>query len=161
MTARTRTRAASVSVAALLPTALLSGCDVPLIGDERSVESFCDTYWEQKDEYLTKYAERDEAIDAAGEEDPLLGVLAGLGTSMEALGDVVIIFDKLAKVAPDDIEPDVVAIRESLQKSIDNAGEAASNPLGALVGGLTSGLTTMGSWQRLSDYVVENCGEQA
>jgi hypothetical protein len=153
-------RATTAALALATTASLCSACDIPLIGDGRSVESFCSTYWDQKEAYLDKYATRSQQVAAAGEQDPLLGVIGGLGSSIEAMGDVVIIFEKLDKVAPDDIEPDVAAIRDALKESVNNAGEAVSNPLAALAGGLMSGLATMGSWQRLGDYVVTNCGEK-
>ena len=68
-----------------------------------------------------------------------------------------------------DIEPDVAAIRDSWKAQIDAGTKGGvglatgswGDALGGLATGLTSGLTTMGSWQRVGDYVVANCGESA
>lgn len=133
----------------------MSGC-----GTERSPKAFCAVYWQQKHEYLAKYNHAAATTQEVAKKNPLLGAFAGVATSLQAIGDVEIIFDKLDKVAPDDIEPDVAAIRDSLQKQTDSAGDAVHNPLGTLVNGLVSSLTTMGSWQRVSDYVVTECGEK-
>ena len=149
-----RMRAGGLLVAAALATGTLTSC-----GEERSVESFCAEYYEQKSQYLQKYDSLAEEVEAAGEEDPLLGAFGALGGAASAMGDAVIIFDHLDKVAPDDIQPDVAAIRDSLQKQIDSAGDSVNDPLSGLLGGLMSGLTTSGSWQRVGDYVVTNCGE--
>lgn len=140
-------------VAACLVAAVLAAC-VP----QRSPEAFCDTYWEQKQEYVSKYSEAEEALEQV--EDPLLGALGGAGMMAQAIGDVVIIFERLEAVAPEEIRPDVAAIRDSLKSQVDSAGEMATNPLGAIAGGLFSALATGGSWQRVSEYVVEQCGEQ-
>jgi hypothetical protein len=74
---------------------------------------------------------------------------------------IVIIFDKLDQVAPDDIEPDVAAIRDSLKAQTASAGGAYKDPIGTMLGGLVSSMTTTGSWQRVSDYVVAQCEEKA
>lgn len=153
-----RTGIAAMCVVPLLSTA---GCGaIPGTEDERSPEAFCKTYWEQKDQYVSKYNDRSALSDKLAEEDPMSGMLVALGSSVEALGDIVIIFDHLADKSPDDIRPDVEAIRDAMQKNIDNAGENVMNPLGGLASGLVGGLTTMGSWQRVGDYVVDNCGEK-
>lgn len=123
----------------------------------RSVDAFCSTYQEQKAAYLARYGNAGQQADSGDPAADLLGSAVQLGS---ALGDIVIMFDKLSKVAPDDIEPDVSAIHDSLQKQIDGASGAVKDPLGTIGGGLLQGLTTIGSWQRLEDYVVANCGER-
>ncbi|HPB73558.1 MAG TPA: hypothetical protein PLX71_11335 [Phycicoccus sp.] len=145
----TRRLAPLAVIAALLP----AGCGTP-----RTPEAFCTVYHEQKDAYLSKY--NAAAKDIENTKDPLTQTFAGLGMALGAMGDVVTIFDKLDKVAPDDIEPDVAKIRDSLQKQIDTAGNSISDPLGGLASGLMSALTTQGSWQRVNEYVVAHCGEK-
>ncbi|MGV1004808.1 MAG: hypothetical protein ACOYEV_08575 [Candidatus Nanopelagicales bacterium] len=148
-------RVAFGAVAGLLTTSLM-GCS-----PGRSVESFCSTYSEEKQAYVEKYDKASGAIKSAGEQDPLAGLLGGTAMVAQSLGDTIIIFDKLDKVAPDDIQPDVAAIRDSLKSQMESVSEMASNPLGALVGGLFQGLASGGSWQRVSDYLVVNCGVPA
>lgn len=132
---------------------LLGGC-----APSRSPEAFCATYWEQKEEYISKYDAAATELENTG--DPLVGLLGGTAMLAQSLGDTVVIFEKLERVAPDDIQPDVAIIRDSLQAQIDSASDMATNPLGALVGGLFQSLTTGGSWQRVGDYVVTYCGEK-
>jgi hypothetical protein len=140
---------------ALAAAALLAACGGDS-GPTRSVSSFCSTLASEKEAYLSKYDTRADTIESSSLDD-FSKAFASLGSAVEAMGDAVRIFDRLDRVAPDDIQPDVAAIRDSLQKQIDNAGDAVSNPLGALAGGLVSGLSTMGSWQRVEDYIETNC----
>lgn len=149
-------RVSAFSVALLVGGLLLSAC-----GSGRSVEAFCDTYWSEKEAYLAKYDKAASDLDAAGQQDALAGLLGGTAMMAQSLGDVVVMFDKLDKVAPDDIQPDVAVIRDSMQSQMDSASDMVSNPFGALIGGLFQGLTTGGSWQRVNDYVVVQCGESA
>lgn len=135
--------------------AALGGCS-----PGRSVESFCGTYWKEKQAFEDKYSKASDDIQAAGEDDPLLGLLGGASMMAQSIGDTVVLFEKLDKVAPEDIEPDVAAVRDNIKSQLDAASGAASDPLGALVGSLFMGLTAGGSWQRVSDYVVTNCGEK-
>ncbi|GAA4803326.1 hypothetical protein ACFQ0K_12185 [Nocardioides caeni] len=147
----------------LLLTVLAAGCDTDATAGAtppaRTADSFCATYWQEKDAYLAKYGARSDTVDQLSADDPLAAFLVSVSSLGEALGDVVIIFDKLEATAPDEIQPDVASIRDSLQKSIDSSGDAVDNPWGALLGSLVQGLTTQGSWQRLGDYVVDTCGE--
>ena len=118
---------------------------------------FRQTYNQQKTAYLAKYNAIDSQLNADENSDPLAAAFGGLGSSLEAMGDVVVIFDRLDQVAPSDIEPDVKAIYNSLVNEENDMSNAASNPLGALAGGLVTGLMTSGSWQRVGDYVTANC----
>lgn len=134
----------------------LAGCRV-----QRSADAFCDTYWEQTQAFQDRYEQAADDVRTAGEEDALVGVLGGLSMMAQSLGDTVVIFDRLDKVAPSDIEPDVAAVRDSLKAQMGMAGGAATDPLGSLVQGLFMGLAAGGSWQRVNDYVVANCGTSA
>ena len=126
-------------------------------GAERSPEAFCKVYDEEKTAYIAKYNERNDQVQALEGSDSLAAFVVAGGSIFEALGDIVIIFDKLDKVAPDDIEPDVAAIRDALKKQNESAKDSYDDPLGSLLGGLVSGLTTSGSWTRVGDYVSEHC----
>jgi len=126
-------------------------------GAERSPQAFCKVYDEEKAAYIAKYNERNDQVQALEESDSLAAFMVAGGSIFEALGDIVIIFDKLDKVAPDDIEPDVAAIRDALKKQNESAKDSYNDPIGSLLGGLVSGLTTSGSWTRVGDYVTENC----
>lgn len=147
-----RTGAATLLLASALA---LTACT-----SQRSPQAFCKVYWQQKHDYLARYGAAAAQTEAAGKKHPMLGVFSGLVTTFAAIGDIEIIFDKLDRVAPDDIEPDVAKIRDSLKSQTDSAGGAYKDPIGTVVGGLVSGLTTVGSWQRVSEYVVQQCGEK-
>lgn len=137
---------------ALIVVGLLSGCAQP-----RSRASFCHTLAQEKQRYLDKYEARLERIGRAGNDDLSSLLSAAVGTSVEAFGDVTVTFDKLAKVAPEEIQPDVEAIRDALERQRSTLKDVASDPLGALAGSLTSGLAAMGSWERVSRYIDQNC----
>lgn len=119
-------------------------------GQGRSVESFCATYEAEKASFIERYG---GGVQETG--DALTDLLGGVVMLGSLTGDVIIFFDKLAAVAPDDIQPDVEAIQESLERQRDAAGSL--DPLAILGTGLTSALTTGGSWQRVSDYITVNC----
>lgn len=142
-------------VLVLIVVGLLAGCAQP-----RSRASFCHTLAQEKQRYLDKYEARLERIDKAGNDDRSSLLSAAVGTSFEAFGDVTVTFDKLVKVAPEEIQPDVEAIRDALERQRSALKDVASNPLGALAGSLASGLATMGSWERVSMYVDQNCGTE-
>ncbi|MGH8897077.1 MAG: hypothetical protein ACRDZ4_08675 [Egibacteraceae bacterium] len=78
---------------------------------------------------------------------------------------MAVTFDKLEKTAPEEIQPDVEAIRDARQRQRDALKDVVDNPLGALAGSLTSGLFTLGSWERCrcpsSSTVVGSCDRQA
>jgi hypothetical protein len=135
----------------------LSAC-----GSERSVDAFCRVYGEQKSAFIKKYHDRaalarDLNESTSFDRDPLAGFFVSFESLFEAMGDAKMVFVKLDAVAPDEIEPDVAAIRDSISGSIDSSKEAASNPLSAMVGGLVGGLTSAGSWNRVGSYVEANC----
>lgn len=119
-------------------------------GQSRSVESFCETYQNEKATYLERYG---GGVASSGDE--LADVFNGILMLGSALGDVIIIFEKLADVAPDDIVSDVEAIHDALERQRDSAASLDSlEILGATV---TSAVITGGSWQRVSDYITLNC----
>ncbi|HEX4493381.1 MAG TPA: hypothetical protein VH914_19410 [Acidimicrobiia bacterium] len=135
-----------VSIACVLATAALVA---PLAAcshsTPRSVTAFCNTLAQQKQQFLSEY-------DTSGQ-DPLQGFVTG----MSSLGEIPVIFDRLDKVAPPDIEPDVAAVRDSFKQQLGSVSGMASNPLGGLIGGIASSLTAAGPFQRVSDYVTANC----
>jgi cyclophilin family peptidyl-prolyl cis-trans isomerase len=129
-------------LALLILTALLAGCGA---GSSRSVAHFCTTLVEQKQQFSKNYDNSNEPLQA-------------FVTGMASLGEIPVIFDRLDKVAPTAIEPAVAAVRDSLNNEIRQAGNSASNPLGALASGLVSALISAGPFQRVQDYIAANCG---
>jgi hypothetical protein len=141
---------AALPLALCFTMTLLPGC-----GTQRSVAAFCDVYVKQKQTYLAKYNAVQD--DISKEQDALTAALKGLSGSMAAMGDAARIFDALDKVAPDDVEPDVAALRDYFQKMVDSAGGSVKDPAGTLLGNLVGGLAVQGSWDRVGKYVQKNC----
>ena len=93
-----------------------------------------------------------DGFDAAATiSDPFGSLL----TVAAAPGDLVVLFDKLAKVAPDEIQSEVEAIHDSLKDQQDAMGDAIDNPLGAIGSSLISGLTNAGSYQAVDEYTPD------
>lgn len=150
-------------ISLMVSSVLLSGCALHIPGTGislggRSAEKLCDTYQQEKDAYVTKYAGRGEAISDAGS-DSATAALLTLGMTMETIGDIAVMFEKFASVAPDDIRPDVEAIRDSFGGYIGRSGDAVKDPLGSLVSGLLASLATQGSWLRFEQYISQHCSE--
>ena len=112
---------------------------------ERSARAFCAEYNKEKQAYLDKY-----------NRNPGEGV-AAFTQLMGAVSALPQLFDRLAKHAPDEIQSDVLNIRDTLkaqqQVAIDNAG----NPLGGLVASMATGMMSANSWERVGQFVEDNC----
>lgn len=137
-----------IALAWILSAGVLAACSS---GPPRTVASFCSTYFAQKSDFLQRYSVPINSNASFGE------AINGLATGFASLGAIPVIFDHLDKVAPDDIEPDVAAIRDSFKKELDLMGGAASNPLAALAAGFLTSLTSTGPFQKVSDYIAANC----
>ncbi len=120
----------------------------------RSVERFCDTFADQTAELEAKYAQR---FDTLSDQDPLIGLLGTTGSIVEAVGDAVVLYTELEAVAPDDIAPDVAAVRDALSSQLDAMRQAGSDPFGAMFSGVVTGTAVMGSEQRVNQYVATHC----
>ena len=124
-----REKGANVVVGTIVGVIVLS--ILPIHGYVQSRPSkanFCKTYLAEKHRYLARY---DRTTG-----DPMQDLANGIG----AMSAWVPMFDRLAKVAPDEIQSDVEHIRDSLEAQQQSAGQAAVDPLGALGAGLVSGL---------------------
>jgi hypothetical protein len=140
-----------VALAALAALALaLTGCGKAGGGSERSAESYCDVWKREATRLHDKYQAAADGTDA----DPFGSLL----TVAAAPGDLVVLFDKLAKVAPDEIQSEVETIHDSLKDQQDAMGDAIDNPIGAIGSSLISGLTNAGSYQAVEEYTTEHCG---
>ena len=143
----------SIVIAFIAVSGLATAC---LSEPERSAAEFCSVMDKHKQRYL---ANMENATSNVGNENSAIAVITGLGQTASALGDLTIMWDELAAVAPQDIRADVDKIAKSYSAQMDSAGDAMSNPLGSLASGLTSGLTTSGSYQRVDQFVGDNCDE--
>jgi hypothetical protein len=140
----------SIISALVILQVVLGGC-----GDGRSIEAFCGTVETEGQRLSDKYEARFSATDP--EEDPLGSLLFGLGSLAEGLGDAVVLYDRLEKVAPEEIRPEVAAVRDGLQQQVDAMSNSASDPLGALGAGLFGGFAMQGSMSRVDAYIVSHC----
>ncbi len=149
----------------ILRSVLLSGLVVVVVGpllqacagDGRSVEAFCSTYREEKEKFQDTYSGIGSNSDDPDQ------VLTDLMLGIQSLGDVSVILDKLDKVAPEDIEPDVAAVKKSWDDMTAGMGDQASQALnpGGLLGGMLKGLIlgaqSNGSWTRVGQYITDHC----
>jgi hypothetical protein len=134
---------------ALAPAA--SGCAVG--GTERSAEAYCDKYESGFDEIKADYPEVDQY--STSDENPLVLLLQ----TGSAYGDIVALIGEMAEVAPDEVQTDVERVHETLEKQLDDAGGAVSDPFGTIAGQLVEGITNAGAFERMSRYTLEHCGE--
>lgn len=127
----------------------IAGC-----AEERSATAYCDTYdagfAQIKDDYpeIDQYESRDD-------QNPLTMLLSLTG----AYGDIVALIGDMSEVAPDEIRTDTERVHETMQSSIDNAGDVLSDPLGALGGQLVAGIASSGAFERMDAFTVQHCGE--
>jgi hypothetical protein len=130
-----------VTVVALVVTGLtVGGVGIhAAAGPHRSTKSFCQVYSTEKAKFIHETNGND------------------LASGLSAVIGMPQMFDRLDKVAPDEIEPDVANIRDALKKSEDAAGGALGNPLGALGQSLVAGIEAGPSWERVANFVDQNC----
>lgn len=128
---------------------LVSGC-----GDRRSAQAFCQTFHSQSATLGAKY--RAAAQDSSASQ---IGTLNGLATVVGVPGDLLVMFTAMDKRAPDDIEPSVAGVIDSLKREEDALGSGSI--LTTLVGGLAASLTSSGAWQNVNNYISRNCGRSA
>lgn len=139
---------AVVGVLLLVP---LSACG----HTKRSPEALCDVFRKESIRLHDKYESQMSAANGQG--DPLAGLFAGVGSLLQAQGDMVVMFERLDRVAPDDIEPDVAAVRDAFKQQAEAMRNAASNPLGAFGAGLLGAIQSSGSWEQVDTYVTKHC----
>jgi hypothetical protein len=141
----------SALLATLTGVLLLSSC-----GDERSVSKFCSTAKHQQTRLQAKYQQQADSLGNTS--DPLLGLIGGIGMLTGAQGDLVVYFERLSKVAPSEIQPEVEAVRDSFKAQAEATREMATNPLGSLASGFIGGLQSSGSIEVVDQYSRQNCG---
>jgi hypothetical protein len=124
-------------------------------GTERSAEAFCSTLREEKQRILDQF----NAGANPDTEDELLKMLSGLGASVQAMGELRTYFNKLEKVAPEEIQTEVEIVAGEWGRQVEDAGDAASDPLGGLTSALVGGLATSGQLEAVNRYALRECGE--
>jgi hypothetical protein len=151
MSLHPRLHPAAVGLVALLVVAGLGGC-----AQSRSPDAFCEVMAEHRDRYEVATSSAIAAVEGGD----AAGLITGTAGMIAALGDLQLMWDELADVAPDEIVADVEKVRDHNQEQLDSVGDAISDPFGALAGSLASGLVNSGSYTRLNDYADEHCGSR-
>lgn len=128
-----------------------------LVGPQRSVGAYCETLERESDRLTAKY---DEQVSDAEEADPLAGLVAAFAMTAEALGDLAVLSEKLAELAPEEVRIEHETVAESMRGQADRLEDAAGDPLGALVGGVVSAVVDSGSFRVVDEFSLENCGLQ-
>lgn len=113
----------------------------------RSVAAFCGVYHQQERQFMATYESR------SYQNDPLAGLL----NSINAMSDLLPMFEKLDAVAPPSIEPDVSNVVDSLKQEEQAAGHEFSDPLGALGDSLVIALMSSASWNQVDKYISQHC----
>ena len=142
----TRRRAILIAVLVTLAAACSPG---------RSTEAFCDTFHSETERLGDKYNAQADQISQM--QDPFLGLFASMGALLEAQGDQVVMLQRLADVAPEEIRADVEAVRDSAERQLEITQAAAGNPLMSLFAGLTAGSQSLGSARQVDAFLIENC----
>jgi len=120
--------------------------------DGRSVEALCTTFEEETDRLNEKYNERAALVDS---QEGLLGLGLALGSLLEAQGDLVVFLDRLERAAPEEIAPDVAAVRDAVRKQAD--ATTNGDPLQMLLEGAVTAFQISGPAGRVDTYLRENC----
>lgn len=136
-----------VLVAVVAASLLLAGC-----GTQRSTEAFCRVLEEQKQQYLETYDA--DQLDGMSEGDQLFG---GIGLTLGAMGEIPLIYRKLADVAPEEIRADTEAVAEGFEKMLGSGGQAVSDPLSFAFGGLLQSFQMSGPLTRVEQFAIDNC----
>ena len=142
---------ALAAVAAFTIGLVTTGCS----GSTRSAAAYCSTFKTEAVRIHDKYQARLGNLDPKA--DPLGSLLVGTGSLIEAQGDLVVLFDKLADHAPNDIVSETRAVRDSLKAQSAANGKTLSDPLGALGDSVMRGLSSMGSTTAVESYIRQHC----
>lgn len=121
-----------------------------VFGPERSVASYCRVWQEEG----TKLRDRQIAAQRQGESGD---IFAPITAAMAGPGDLAAVFDKLDKVAPDEIEPDVRRYRDALQEVADSI--KGGNLLDILQKQMTIAAQTKGVEDRINTWTITNCAK--
>jgi len=154
MSARSRARILAW-IAGSVVAALLAIFVVPwgsLFGPERSVTSYCRVWQEEG----TKLRNRQIDAQRQGEGGD---IFAPITAAMAGPGDLADLFDKLDKVAPDEIEPDIRRYRDAWREVADSLKEG--NLLNMLTKQMAIAAQTKGVESRINAWTQTNCTANA
>ncbi len=120
-----------------------------------SVEAFCDTLAIETSRLEAKYEERFGSLDV--EADPFGALFGTLGSAIEGMGDAVVLFDRLERVAPEEIQPDVAAVRDGLEAQVDALRGSSTDPLALFGASIVGSLSIQGSATAVESYIAAHC----
>ena len=92
----------------------------------RSVEAFCSTWETETTAFANEYQEAGDNVAAASEDDPLGALLGGTLALTQSVGDVIIVFERLQRVAPADIQPDSPRLGIASRASVTQQGTCST-----------------------------------
>jgi hypothetical protein len=139
----TRTRRLRVALAVgVIAALLLSGC----FWDNRSVEAVCQV-WDSDGLAL----HRQLTINHSQARQNPIGALAQIASAPGQLGDLM---EKMAAVAPSDVEPSFQELANAFHQMAQNEGD----PMAALASGLAGAFTTQGAANEVNSFLAQHCG---
>ncbi len=143
----TAARRSGLCLAALAATAslMLSACG----GPTRSVAAYCSYFYGQGSALRNRWIQADKSTGQSP--------FGELSSIFSALPEAAGFLHELSLRAPEDIAPDVQILAEALKHVSEQEGSAATDPLGALAGGLVDGLETSGPEQQVNEYTEQHC----
>jgi hypothetical protein len=124
---------------------LLSACS-----SGRSVAAFCG-------ELDRGMRDLNASAQANMETDDILVGLMGIAGS---LGEYQRLLERLADVAPKEIQQDMEVVRDTVAGQLD-VGAAASDPFGAMIASFGQAMMNQGSFERVDHYARTHCGQGA
>lgn len=131
-------------VAVMLSTACSGG---------RSTEAFCSTLGSEKERIR---GQLDAGLDAMeSQEDDFAKALVGVGATMQSVGELRTYFDKLARVAPEEIRVEAEIVAEEMA----NQTRVPELSLEGLASSLLGGVAISGQLESLDRYARQHCGE--
>jgi hypothetical protein len=125
---------------------LLAACGSPT----RSVASYCSYFYGEGGHLRERWIK-----SSNGDSNNPFGELSSIFAD---LPEAASFLHELSLRAPETIAPDVQTLSEAIKRDSEQMGAAATDPLGALAGGLVDGIETSGAEQRVNEYTKQNCG---
>lgn len=123
-------------------------------GEERSAAAVCEVFETEGAALHDRFEESADSLSRDQDGDQLL---SGIAELIAAPGRFAHLMDKMAAVAPKDVEPAFAALADAFRKVAENAGENATNPIGAIASGVLTGAQVQGQWEEANRLLSENC----
>lgn len=89
--------------------------------------------------------------------DDFADTLNSIGTLFGAVGDAQVVFEKMARTAPDEIQVDMQKVSDAFGSSTDSAASAVGDPIGGTAKLLMASLTAGPSMERVNTYIETHC----